>query len=414
MGLLLFCISACNAPATEAPAAADSLTYSVHYDVRPDPARGIVAVEMRVDQDRRLLRELRFRLDERISIVEASGNFDVANGELRWLPGDSGGTLRWTANVIHQRNSAGHDAWLGDAWGLFRAEDIIPRATTRTLKGALSETRMAFSLPARWSVVTPYYGAANTFQIDKKHRRFDQPDGWIVMGQLGVRRETIANIRVAVAAPVEHSVRRMDMLALLNWTLPELERLLPDLPQRLTIVSAGDPMWRGGLSAPGSLYIHAERPNISENATSTLLHEVMHAVVRIRAESGHDWIVEGLAEYYSLELLRRSGTISDSRYEAALEDLQQWGKSAERLCQKSSRGAGTALAVSIMAALDREIRQASEGVASLDDVLRELHMADDAASLSDLRRIVSDVSGKQAATLRRSKLPGCSSREYAG
>ena len=39
-----------------------------------------------------------------------------------------------------------------------------------------------------------------------------------------------------------------------------------------------------------------------------LLHEVMHAMLGIHATSGDDWIVEGLAEFYSLELLRLSGT----------------------------------------------------------------------------------------------------------
>ena len=41
------------------------------------------------------------------------------------------------------------------------------------------------------------------------------------MGKLGVRRETIAGTRIAVAAPEGQTVRRMDMLALLNWILPE-------------------------------------------------------------------------------------------------------------------------------------------------------------------------------------------------
>ena len=43
---------------------------------------------------------------------------------------------------------------------------------------------------------------------------------------------------------------------------------------RLLIVSAGDPMWRGGLSGPSSMFLHSDRPLISENRTSTLLHEL--------------------------------------------------------------------------------------------------------------------------------------------
>ena len=59
-------------------------------------------------------------------------------------------------------------------------------------------------------------------------------------------------------------------------------------------------MWRGGLSAPQSLFVHSDRPLISENATSTLLHEVMHLALGIRAAEQFDWIVEGLASYFAL------------------------------------------------------------------------------------------------------------------
>ena len=59
--------------------------------------------------------------------------------------------------------------------------------------------------------------------------------------------------------PQGHGVRRQDILAMLRWTLPKLRRILGQLPERLTVVSAGDPMWRGGLSAPRSLFLHAER-----------------------------------------------------------------------------------------------------------------------------------------------------------
>lgn len=114
---------------------------------------------------------------------------------------------------------------------------------------------MNFELPRDWSVISQYSGRDGQYSIDIPDRRFDQPSGWIVMGRLGVRRDTISGVRIAIAGPVGNSVRRLDMLALLNWTLPELASLLPAMPPRLTIISAGDPMWRGALSAPQSLYI---------------------------------------------------------------------------------------------------------------------------------------------------------------
>ncbi|MBT8099196.1 MAG: hypothetical protein KJO82_05575, partial [Gammaproteobacteria bacterium] len=256
---------ACGAPASEQSAAEKPLHYDISYTVVPDPAGHRVAVTLQLSQDRRLLRELTFPLRESITDIDGDGTVATSNGLLRWQPPTGGGELRWNAAVEHRRNDGGYDAWLSPDWGLFRAEDIIPRAATRTLKGATSRTQLHFELPPNWSVVTQYAERDGGFRIRNSLRRFDEPTGWIVMGELGVRRETIAGIRVAIAAPVGESQRRMDTLALLNWTLPELARILPELPARLTIVSAGDPMWRGGLSGPQSLYVHADRPLLSEN-----------------------------------------------------------------------------------------------------------------------------------------------------
>jgi predicted metalloprotease with PDZ domain len=214
-------------------------------------------------------------------------------------------------------------------------------------------------------------------------------------------------MRVAVAGPVDHAVRRLDTIALLNWTLPELARLLPELPSRLTIVSAGEPMWRGGLSAPQSLFLHAERPLISENATSTLLHEVMHMSLGLTSRDGYDWIVEGLAEYYSLQLLQRSGTISNARFAAAQADISDWAETAGNLCGPSSSGATTALAVTILDALNNEILEESAGESSLDDVARELWRLDEKTDLALLSAVAGKLIGHKPDALHIDMLPGC-------
>lgn len=364
---------------------------------------------MHVRQSRNLLREIRFQNNSRLSNIKIDGKAVSATDEIVWQPSASGGTLQWSVQIGHQRGGGGYDAWLGDEWGIFRAEDVIPRATTRTLRGAFSNTTLQFDVPRDWTTITAYSGDSKSLAIDKPGRRFDQPDGWIALGNLGVRRENIAGMRVAVAGPIGHSLRRMDILALLNWTVPELARVLAKLPRRLTIISAADPMWRGGLSAPGSLYLHADRPLISENSTSTLLHEVMHSTLRLQAAQGYDWIVEGLAEFYSLELLRRSGTISESRFAKALDDQRVWSKSADDLCRHSSKAATTALAVMTFSALGAEIHARSAGKASLDDLVRELAEYDGAIDLNILQQIAAQLSSDKSDVLDTDKLPGCRS-----
>jgi len=266
---------------------------------------------------------------------------------------------------------------------------------------------MSFRLPSTWSAITEYSSRSTPIRVQTAGRRLAQPTGWIAVGKLGVRRETIAGARVAVAAPEGQDVRRMDILALLNWTLPELQRILPEPMDRLTIVSAGAPMWRGGLSAPASLVLHADRPLISENATSTLLHEVMHTALGIRSKDGFDWIVEGLAEFYSIELLRRGLAISEDRYLTALEDQAKWSEKAKSLCGRASGGPRTALAVTVFVGLDAEIRSRTGGDASIDDLLRELMQADARADADLLRSLVKKLTGKESSVLRTDRLAGC-------
>ena len=407
--LFLLCaawLAACGAPASEPETGTSS--YGLAYRVTPSPADHSVTVELSVSQGDDLLREMRFDADpDRYSAFAGDGDLSVADGRVTWSPPATGGSLVWQAKVPNQRNSSGHDAWLDGSWGLFRAEDIIPRAATRTLIGVTSETSIEFNLPGNWSAVTEYIKIEGKFRVNRAERRFAQPAGWIVLGNLGVRRERIAGTRVAIAAPENQGVRRMDMLALLNWTLPELARIVPTMPKRLTVVSAATPMWRGGLSAPQSIFVHADRPLISENGTSTLLHEVMHVALALSAPDNFDWIVEGFAEYYALQLLRRSGSITASRFESALLQLSGWAQSADSLCADSSTGSSTALAVTILAALDQEIIAKSETTKSLDDVLRQMLQSSAPLSLALLNEASTDVLGQNSDALHIDKLPGC-------
>jgi hypothetical protein len=262
-------------------------------------------------------------------------------------------------------------------------------------------------LPAGWSSVTPYFGRDHRYRVDDPQRRFDLPSGWMTLGRIGVRFDTIAGTIAKVAAPEGQGARRMDILAMLHWTLPEVRRTLPEFPDRLTVVSAGAPMWRGGLSGPMSLYMHAERPLLSENSTSTLLHEVFHVGFGPSAIPGADWIIEGLAEFYSLQFLVRSGTISNDRFISALASQEKWGRNVEDLCVQRSSGSVTARAVSVFVKLDAEIRAATAKRYSLDDVTRALAINDPRISLDILRRNVVNVMGKNSDTLASANLPGC-------
>ncbi len=396
----------CGLATGDAEAAEPARIYDLEYVVTMDPAAGGALVQLSLEQDDAYLRELDMSLlGGRLSDVAGDGEVSVRDGRAVWRPPKNGGKLRWFASLEHLRDEDEYDAYVTDDWALFRGEDIVPSAVTRTLKRARSRTWLEFRMPHGWSSVTPYAGTNDRYEIDNPERRFDTPTGWIVLGHLGVRYDTISGIRTKVAGPVNQGVRRIDMLALLRWTLPELLRILPDFPHRLTIVSAGDPMWRGALSAPQSLYLHAERPLISENGTSTLLHEVVHVGLGVGAGHGADWVVEGLAEYYSLEMLRRSGTIGGRRYELAREGLAEWGRDVENLCTRHSSGSRTARAVTVLARVDAEIRDKSGGRGSLDDVLAALAESGRNVTVAALREAAAAAAGEPVEAL--GDLPGC-------
>ncbi len=386
--LALIAVAACDVESSESADNPIARDYDAHYSVKVIAEQSAVDVVLEIRQSHRLLRELTFTfLPDTLSNYSGDGELQVSHGTLRWLPPAKGGKLRWRVHVAHRRGNNGYDAWLGTAWGIFRAEDIIPRAKTRALKGSTSNTTLSLDLPPGWSSVTEYSS--------------------IAVGDIGVRREKIAGVRVAIAGPQGHAVRRMDMLALLNWTIPELVTLLPRPLPRLTIVSAGEPMWRGGLSAPASLYLHADRPLISENGTSPLMHEVVHTALSIRSEDGADWIAEGLAEYYGLELLERGGAISTRRYGIAIAEQAEWANQAKSLCGASSTGATTALAVGVFDALNREIHDKTGGASDLDELLRQVLVSRDPIGVTSLRALAADIIGAPSDVLHIDKLPGC-------
>jgi predicted metalloprotease with PDZ domain len=150
-------------------------------------------------------------------------------------------------------------------------------------------------------------------------------------------------------------------------------------------------MWRGGLSGVDSLYLHSDRPLISGNRTSALLHEVFHVASGLHGKAGADWIVEGLAEYYSLALLLRSGGISERRFNEAFDTLAQWSAETECVPTDRSQGQQTARAALVMRALDVEIRAATGDKESLDTLVQMLVHVNRTVTNEDFRSAAKDL-----------------------
>jgi predicted metalloprotease with PDZ domain len=314
-----------------------------------------------------------------------------------WQPAKGKATLSYRVRINHERAPGRFDARITPDWALLRGDDLVPPVKLQQEDKTELVSRLQFDLPNGWKSVEtgwPRVGK-NKFRIDNPQRKFDRPTGWMVAGKVGTRRAKLGETDVAIAAPVGEGMRRMDVLTLLTFVWPHAQAVFPRDPAKLLIVGAGDPMWRGGLSAANSYYMHADRPLVSENGTSSLVHELVHVFSRIRARDRSDWITEGLAEYYAIELMRRAGGLSEERYQKIREQLIRWSKPVKSLRTDNASGPVTARAVLLLQELDREIRQATKGSTqprSLDDVTRGL-MRLDKASTKDFIEISENVMG---------------------
>lgn len=390
---------------TAAFAAAPVQTYEANWQIALHPEAGTAHVKLTLAGNR-IPGRFRFSIEpSRHRSFTSTARVELQGRTVTWYPEAGNATLEFDFVVDHRVDSGRYDSRMTRDSAIFRGDRLVPPVSVRGPRSLAADTTLEFGLPEGWSVATPYPETQpGRFRVEQAGRRFERPVGWMVAGRIGTRQESIAGINTTVAAPAGDNARRQDTLAFLNWNLPYLKRVFPEFPSRILVVLAGDPMFRGGLSGPASLFLHSSRPLISENRTSTLLHELTHIALGIRGDEESDWIVEGLAEYYSLETLRRSGGIGERRFQEAVSRQGSWGRRAPNLFVAESSGATTARAVTVLAAVDAEIRDATGNKASLDDVARELATRRGTVSLPLLQSLAAEVAGRPVQALDRARL----------
>lgn len=408
LSIVLACSGGCAAGHSHERVDSHERVYTTRFHAEFVPQRNTAVASVDIRQSRDFVRSLRFSAPpSRYTVLGADGELDRHSDGFTWRPPAQGGVLRYEFRIDHRHNGGkdtGFDARMTDDWAILRADQLFPPATVRAMKDAVSQSSMTLSVPSDWAAETRYGGVDNqAVRIDNPERRFARPTGWMAVGRIGTRHQLIAGRRVTVAAPLGSAYRRLDAIAMINWNLPFLLEVFPQFPKRLLIVGAGDPMWRGGLSGSGSLYLHADRPLISENGTSSLIHELVHVGSRFIAGEGDDWIVEGIAEYFSLEIMRRSGTLTQRRFESSLAKLDSWSASSsgELLRGSRSTGATTARSALLMHALDLEVQRASDGDSRLDHVLAQLQSHRSRITAAALREAAAAVIGQPSKVLER-------------
>lgn len=346
------------------------------YHVRLLPQSDQAEVRLTLAQGS-AIRSLDFDLGDgsHYSDFKADGQWQLSPGKHTrgvWRPIAEKASLTYRVRISHGRKSGSFDTRMTPTWALMRGDDLVPAAKLDQQDGIELVSRLEFELPNGWKSVEtswPRIGK-NKFRIDNVSRLFDRPTGWMLAGHLGTRRTRLGETEVTVASPQGQGMRRMDVLTLLTFVWPQVQAVFPRHPTKLLIVGANDPMWRGSLAARESIYLNTRLPLVSENGSSALVRELAQVFGRINDKQRSDWISEGFAEYYAIELVRRAGGMSDERYASLQQKLARDGQKVSTLRGEQINSAQVGKAVLLLSELDQEIRIKTRNKRSLDDVLR--------------------------------------------
>lgn len=344
-----------------------------HVAFKPESQQANIVVE--IPQAEWLTSVLIRPLETTQGDFTGTGKFKREGNFIRWYPPAKQARMEYTVEIKTEKSDGRFDALVTNDWALLRGEDLFPSFRSQKKGRVYPQVVIDFTLPSGWTSVNTGWKwlNANKYFLEHEERALVRPKGWVIAGKLGTRKETLGNTALTISAPKGHNFRQMETLAFLGMIWPEIEKAFVQTPERLLIAGASDPMWRGGLSSPNSYFVHSNRPLVSENGSSTHLHELVHVITGIHGAEGDDWIVEGIAEYYSVELLFRAGAYTIERRKQIFESLASWGDSVKTLVRPFSYGQYSARAAVLFDQLDQEIRHCSGEKANLDDLVKRIH-----------------------------------------
>lgn len=337
---------------------------------------------------------------ERLDGFQGTGTLEPIPGGLRWTPGGPYAHLSYRARINHLRGQhERYDSYAGPDWIVTRARDLFPRIAIesypRDSGPPKSRARLLFRLPSGWQSATAFPAVGtNAYVLEEPGKILDRPRGWFALGKLERAHHEIGELMVQVARLPGSVLSSQDLFRLLEATLPAMQKLLFATREQVLVVSAPDPMWHGGISGENSFFMHSQRPLRTADKTSPYLHEFFHVLQPYKPSADADWIEEGLAEFYSLELQRRAGLIDAAAHGRALGYFERFGKWNVDLTQQRDNAATNNSAPLVMYALDQRIQRATAGKKRLDDVVSQLAKEGGDVSTQRFLRVVNTVSGK--------------------
>ncbi len=377
-------------------------TFSIDYIVTI-PHAGATTAQVRwelagIEEIERLT--LRFP-DTGASEITGSGQLVRHDNHVVWTPSKPYAHLSYTIELNHVRGTQHRfDSYATDSWIVTRARQLFPiihmEAKERNGVTPKSRARLIFRLPKGWqSIAALPKEAPDVFRLADPAQILDRPFGWYVLGHFTVDRQEIAGIMVSIARVPGVTSDPAETFRFLGATLPMMQRILTSAPERILIANAPDPMWRGGISSRNSFYMHAGRPLRTADRTSPYLHEFFHVLQPFRSAPDSDWLIEGLAEFYSLELQRRAGLLDERKFFKGLQLFERYGLWNVDLRRQRDNAATNNSAPLVLYSLDQRIQRATAGRKRLDDVVHELARSRTSVDTAKFQDLAGKVAGKK-------------------
>ncbi|MBI4237393.1 MAG: hypothetical protein HY696_03110 [Deltaproteobacteria bacterium] len=372
-------------PALAAPPPPIRPNFSMEYVVTvPTDPYSPIGVETRLQGGNEIQHVVWNFGDQVPEALTASGEIvPQGPGAWRWTPARIDGTVRYQIAPNHRRNVKGFDSYRAATWLLTRTSQLFPRKRYLSAHPIRGMSRVTFQLPPDWQVVSAMPAlAARRFDALPRGSSIAAPYGWLLMGQLDVVQLTIADVAVTLATPKEPTFDLTPLRETLVRALPRYQRLFGRLPPTLLVIAGPEPMWHGGLSGEDSLYVSQHLPLVSADYTPTLLHELFHVLQGFRKSSVRaDWVVEGLAEYYSLHFARALHMITRAEFAKGVAKFDRQATWRANFSTSTDQRVLYNAAPLLLFYFDQLIREHSADQKSLRDVVHAVATADEISTV---------------------------------
>ena len=363
--------------ATGGPYVESTVTYRLAPE-RPDAA--FVDVHLRI---RHGVRSLRFRgtRGAATGVESVSDGLSVEGNDVVW-----DGTTRAvtaTLRVGTEGGRHGRNYAVTESWAMLRQFEVVPEVTLSSgWSGSIGGASVRDTHRIEGTGYLAEYVLLGEYETDRfaTHGR-EYTVVWPSTTDLG---PNVERIRASLAGAERHYRPAVDTASTVVFVVP------PPMHLGGQAVTYADPsaLWVNRKSLPRGRSETWER-----GSRSTLVHEFVHTAQTFTTDPETVWLVEASASYYAalvpfqrdrVSYDRFHGSVNSSRYDRVVL-AEQPGRSHTSYYTKGMR---------VLAALDAEIRVATDGERTLQAVMVALNRESDAVSRSEFRAVVERVAGR--------------------